>query len=403
MSRGWLAGTERWAVAVFAAVLPLGQAPAEIALVTGLLAWALRAVRERRWGPLLKNPLSGLLLLWFGLAVCSTLNSIDAGESLDGWRKLLKQFGFYLLVFDAVDSPQALRRTLAGCFVGLTLVVGDGLWQAAFGRDLVYGHLSTYTMPSGEPVFRLSAMFDHSASLAIYLVSFCPLALACGLGGERRWRLPLVGLAGLATIALVYSRTRGGIVGFVCALPFLAWWLRHWAPAVVAACAAGLQAATTPPAIKAWAATLPTLLHQLTEPERLMYWQAALNMLKDHPLVGIGTNTFARAYASYRIPGDPYAEVGPYAHNQYLQIAAELGLAGLAVFLAVVGRLFLAVHRRLARTAASFEAVVSAGLGAGLIGYLILGAFESSLFYGRGSLTFWFLAGLLIAVERLRD
>ena len=390
------------AVVAFAAVLPLGQTPPEIALGIGLAAWVFRAVRERRAATSLSNPLSWLLGLWFLAALASMANSIDPVASLHGLRKLLKGFGLYLLVVDTVDSRETLRGVVAGSLLGVSLVVGDALWQWAAGRDPLYGHVPVNVLPTGKTILRLSAMFDHSASLAIYLVSWAPLAIAAGLAGNRRWRPWLLGLGGLAAVILVFSRTRGGIIGFVCALPLLAWWLRSWIPAAVGAAAAALQAATVPPAVAEWAATMPTLLHRLTEPERLMYWQAAVNMVKAHPLVGIGVNTFARAYPSYRIPGDPYAEIGPYAHNHYLHLAAELGLAGLAVFLAVVGRLFLAVHRCVGRGAASFEAVVSAGLGAGLIGYLILGTLESSLFYGRGSMTFWFLAGLIMAIERVR-
>ena len=388
------------AVVAFAAVLPLGQAPAEIALVIGLIAWAFRTVRERRGSQLLRNPLSGLLLLWFLAALASMANSIDPVASLHGLRKLLKGFGLFLLVVDTVDSRDALRGVVAGSLVGLSLVVGDGLWQWAAGRDLLYGHVPVNELPTGKTVLRLTAMFGHSASLAIHLVSWSPLAIAVGLAGDRRWRPWLLGLGILAAVVLVFSRTRGGIVGFACALPLMSWWLQSPIPAAVGLAAAALQAATVPPAVAEWAASMPTLLHQFTEPERLLYWQAALRMVQAHPLIGVGVNTFVKAYPAYRVAGDPYAVLGPYAHNQYLQVAAELGLIGLAVFATVLVRLGLALRRGLAaRSGHPFEAAVAAGVGAGLVGYLILGGLESSLFYGRGALIFWTLAGLLVAVE----
>ncbi len=390
------------AVVAFAAVRPLGQAPAEITLGIGLAAWAFRAVRERRGSQILSNPLSGLLLLWFLAALASMLNSVDPAASLHGLRKLVKGFGLCLLVVDTVDSLDALRGVVAGALLGVSLIVGDAFWQWAAGRDLIYGRVPVNVLPTGKTILRLSAMFGHSASLAISLVSWSPLAIAAGLAGARRWRPWLLGLGGLAAVVLVFSRTRGGIIGLVCALPLLGWWMRSWIPAVMGAAAAALQALTVPPAVAEWAATMPTLLHRLTEPERLMYWQAALRMVQAHPLLGVGVNTFVKAYPSYRVAGDPYAALGPYAHNQYLQVAAELGLVGLAVFAAVLVRLFLALRRGLAgRSERPFEAAVGAGVGAGLVGYLILGGLESSLFYGRGSLIFWMMAGLLMAIEAL--
>ncbi|MDP3703939.1 MAG: hypothetical protein Q8R78_06085, partial [Candidatus Omnitrophota bacterium] len=59
---------------------------------------------------------------------------------------------------------------------------------------------------------------------------------------------------------------------------------------------------------------------------------------------------------------------------------------------------FRALARGLAeRSRAPFESAISAGLGAGLIGYLFVGGFESSIFHARGSLIFWFLTGLIMA------
>jgi hypothetical protein len=64
---------------------------------------------------------------------------------------------------------------------------------------------------------------------------------------------------------------------------------------------------------------------------------------------------------------------------------------------------FLAIRRCLAaRAAAPFEAIVNAGLGAGLVGFLAVGLFESSLFHARGPMRFWLLVGLIMAVDAIR-
>ena len=395
----WWRRVQYGAVVAFAVGLPIGKLLAEASLVIGLLAWGVRILLERRRPLIPKSPLNVLLLLWFIAALCSLYNSIDAAASLKGLWKLLKYFALYLLVVESVDSRTSLRGVVNGCLFGLSLLVADGLWQAAFGRDLFYGKAPHFF----EDARRIIATFDHPASLSIHLVSFCPLACAAGLvGRNRRWRSSLLGLTALATAVQLLTLTRGGLLGFLGSMAVLAYWLRHWAPAALAALAAWVQVATVPPAVKAWSATMPTLLEKLTQPERLMYWQAAVNMVKAHPVIGVGVNTFVKAYPSYRIPGDQYGEIGPYAHNQYLHMTAELGFVGLTIFLALLARLLLAVRRTVERrTAAPDEAVVSAGLGAGLVGYLIVGALESSLFYGRASMTFWLLAGLIVAADAL--
>jgi O-antigen ligase len=386
------------AVVAFAVCLPIGKSPTEAALIIGLLALVARTILHQR--PLIpNNPLNRWLLAWLLVAICSMVNTVDVWASLNGLRKLAKWMGLYLLVLDTVDSRQRLQGVLAGWFLGLFLVVVDGLWQQAFSRDLFYGAPPTYQL---EVVKRIAATFDHPASLGIYLVSVCPVVLALALRGAPRWRWPLIGLFLLATAVLLLAKVRGGFLAFAVSVPLLGYWLRHWVPPSLTALAAAIQLLTVPPAVKAWSASMPTIFHQLTEPGRLMYWSVALEMINDHPIIGVGVNSFVKAYPKYEQAFGQFPDIGPYAHNQYLHLMAECGLLGFVVFLGVLVVVFSALARLLSRRiAAPFEAVVGAGLGAALVAYLINGTLESSLFYSRGSLIFWLLIGLLMAVDAI--
>ncbi len=388
------------ALVAFAVALPIGQSPPEAALVLGLIAWLVGRALSGRWRQAIpRTPLNLLLLAWWLAAAASMVNSVDLGASLQGLRKLLKYFVLYLLVVETAGSRGALRKLLIGCVIGLSLVVLDGLWQAVFGTDLIFGNPLAETL--GGAVQRVQATFHHPGDLSIYLASFAPLAMALGLRGTQRRRLLLMGLMSLIVAVVVLNRSRAGFLAFLLALVLVGWWLRWWLPVVLAGSTAVLQAATVPSAVKAWAVTMPSLWEQLAQPDRPLYWQAAINMFKAHPILGVGTNTFTKAYAIYCSPGDPFAHVGPYAHNQYLHLAAELGSLGALVFCGVLVVVFRALRRGLdGRVRTPDEVAISAGLGAGVIGYLFVGGFESSLFHARGSLIFWFLAGLIIAAAR---
>jgi putative inorganic carbon (HCO3(-)) transporter len=65
--------------------------------------------------------------------------------------------------------------------------------------------------------------------------------------------------------------------------------------------------------------------------ERLAHWEAALRMLSDRPLLGVGIGNYVPTYPAYAVPGwkDPLG----HAHNQYLNVAAETGLVGLVAYL----------------------------------------------------------------------
>ena len=76
---------------------------------------------------------------------------------------------------------------------------------------------------------------------------------------------------------------------------------------------------------------------------RLLIWGATLDMIKDKPLFGSGIGTFKMNYLDYQAN---YLKENPYyikysgkaaeAHNEYLQIWAELGIIGLGIFLSII-------------------------------------------------------------------
>ena len=61
---------------------------------------------------------------------------------------------------------------------------------------------------------------------------------------------------------------------------------------------------------------------------RLYVWRSTLEMIRDHPLVGLGPGTFEFAYPRYAIAGPT-----KHAHQLYLQVGAEVGLPALVMFI----------------------------------------------------------------------
>ena len=71
--------------------------------------------------------------------------------------------------------------------------------------------------------------------------------------------------------------------------------------------------------------------------ERVIYMRNALALIAERPLAGYGTGAFATAYG--RMVEGRSGREGIKVHdphNQYLNLAAQHGLLGLAVFLAVL-------------------------------------------------------------------
>jgi O-Antigen ligase len=115
-------------------------------------------------------------------------------------------------------------------------------------------------------------------------------------------------------------------------------------------------------------------------------WSAAMRMMADHPLLGVGPGSFGTAYTRYLRPGMNETR---YAHDSYLQAAAEWGLwilAPLAGLLASFGAALRSSRRR-ADAALPFLAGAAAFLVHNLVdftAYLPGVAIPASLALGLG-------------------
>ncbi|HSH01453.1 MAG TPA: O-antigen ligase family protein, partial [Anaerolineae bacterium] len=65
--------------------------------------------------------------------------------------------------------------------------------------------------------------------------------------------------------------------------------------------------------------------------ERLAHWQAAFDMARDQPWLGVGFGNYEVAYEAYRLINWP-AALG-HAHNYYFNLLAEGGVIGLGAYL----------------------------------------------------------------------
>ncbi len=101
---------------------------------------------------------------------------------------------------------------------------------------------------------------------------------------------------------------------------------------------------------------------------------AAWNTFRAHPWVGVGPDRFFRDYSRIEANklGIRYLDTNRRAHNLYLEMAADLGLLGLAIFLTLngytVGRLMKL--SRSARNRDIEQEMMAAGLAFALLAYL---------------------------------
>jgi O-antigen ligase len=76
-------------------------------------------------------------------------------------------------------------------------------------------------------------------------------------------------------------------------------------------------------------------LAQHTSEGRLSLWKGAISMVGQYPLLGCGLGGFENAFLKFKV-GWSFFQVD-YAHNDYLQFLAEMGIAGFLIGAVLIG------------------------------------------------------------------
>ncbi|MEI7752550.1 MAG: O-antigen ligase family protein, partial [Candidatus Omnitrophota bacterium] len=210
---------------------------------------------------------------------------------------------------------------------------------------------------------------------------------------QRRKSLYSLALA-LAGFTLLYlTRCRGPVVALVASLGILFIYKRWFKVLGIALVLALALVAAAPRRV---------IIHQDAQGkeqsivERFELWKRALDVIEAKPWTGTGINTYNVAHEKYDKEQN-WRVRGYYAHNGYLQLAAEIGLPGVFFFLLFLFMFFRKVLRALGPIRGSPEETTRLGILTGLLAFLIYAAFDNNLQSPPSLMFFWFFAGILMA------
>lgn len=263
----------------------------------------------------------------------------------------------------------------------------------------------------GEEVSRVRALFGISNAFAWTLVLFLPIVIApllLRVKFAQRWQQLLSLVAtGAAVVVLILTYSRGSWIAFSLSLPLMA----------VAALAI-LQGAERRQALLRFAGVgvivavlalpfAPAILSRLTGDDRgstesrVQMIQVAQAIIADNPVLGVGLSSYEAVMRNYDETADLITEHFDWpVHNVYLQVAAEAGLPGLALFLVLAGLAVRSGWRVLCEAQAARELRAQAlGLLTGMFSYLVTALKEGSSYQSGQMRLFFLLCGLLFATE----
>jgi len=132
---------------------------------------------------------------------------------------------------------------------------------------------------------------------------------------------------------------------------------------------------------------------------RAQQYDVAIQIIKDHPVLGVGVNNYFNALRQY-LMWNPDREVFRWVvHNKYLLVWAETGIFGLLFFLMFLGSTIRQGFRAMQFNHPSFSPI-ALGFAAAITGQMVHMFFD--VFHSRPQVqSLWLAAGLVMVLERI--
>jgi len=134
---------------------------------------------------------------------------------------------------------------------------------------------------------------------------------------------------------------------------------------------------------------------------RLLIWRTTLEMIKNYPVAGSGIGTFRMNYLKYQagtLDENPhyikYSNNAEEAHNEYLQMWAEIGIIGLGIFLIIIIIIYSQFWKFFKRERDNKRKIIGCGLILGISCYLFHSLFTFPLHVPALASTFFVIVGL---------
>lgn len=383
------------------------------------------------------------------MVLVSLWATFDIGYSLPKISGMVLGMGVFFAVAREAEHPRGWTLSLLvflGIGVGISAlgVIGTSYFPSKITLfDSITAHLPRLItgLQGAESGF-------HPNEVAGALIWVLPLMMAISVtlvfsprppkSGEVRtqrkdwqekmqgWRLVGVTILCLAVTFFVggvflLCQSRGGYIGLALTLPVLIlmalpprrrWW--SLITIVVVAIVLGFLVASRWEVVRTWIAGSdiaadPALSLNSFE-GRLEIWSRAIYGIQDFPFTGMGMNAFRKVvwvlYPLFRI--GPDFEIG-HAHNEFLQVALDLGIPGLIAFLGLyIGAFWMLADvwratRQPPLNTENWSLVtrsLALGLGGSLLAHLLYGLTDAVALGAKPGVLFWMLLGLIVGLHR---
>ncbi|MDO8412826.1 MAG: O-antigen ligase family protein [Gallionellaceae bacterium] len=391
----------RWSVITLGVAIPLSTALDNILL--GLLLMLVLVSNSRDvWLTLKHNSVARACILLFAALLVGTAYGHASLKEAVGTLSKYADLALVPLLMVAMRTTETRQRIMLG-FLTTMLITAVLSWLVGLHILPVTQWMWRGCSPENPAIFRSSITQSILMAYAAYILA---LQARDALLPRTRWLLAgLAVVAGSDVLFMVQGRT--GYLVMLALLIYFIWttaaqrfnrqgrnigW-RTGAGISILSLVLVMSTYLISPRLhqqmdkivtefQAWQ---PNTANETSTGERLEFYYNTQAIIKQHPMLGVGTGGFYAAYAQ-QIEGKGLIPTRN-PHNEYLLITAQLGLAGLALMF----YLFYTQWQQAAKLAGPFQQNAARGL---LLSVALASLFNSPLLDHTEGLFFAFMSAL---------
>lgn len=346
---------------------------------------------------LAKTPISFPLLIYLAAVLISTIFSVNQRRSMNGLLATTIVVLIFFLLCDLVLSGWKPDIFIWSILIFVTLLLLQGL------GEIIEWYWKWFSLQVPQyPIFLLRLrLFGIAAwpSKLVMLIYICLPIVVFKLSDTKSTLIRIIWICWIiiAEIVFIFSDTRGGMLAGAVVLAITIGWLffRQGTPKNrkystwlsnrknIFGSFFGFMISYF---LIYWIWQLPSHIGAVHHgggfsAGRFSFWQVAINIFREYPILGSGPMTYPQFYIQY-FPNGIFGWVSPHAHNLILNTGAQLGILGLIALGFLLLSLFNSsfrspkAHALIQNSPTSKEASLIIAIFAGLVGVLIHSMFD---------------------------
>ena len=364
-------------------------------ILFSLFVKMLRGKRSLRFEPADLYALLFLVLVFFG--------GIFTYGGVESFRSALVFciLGFmYFAVTGLVKNEEWLKRVLCALMASSCIVSFVGIAEWVLNKQSkLWQDNEVFSALAG----RVVSFWQNPNVLACYLIVAFFISFGCFIGVKNK-KIKFLAFVSfwLSAVCLLLTWSRGAWVSVMLVLIVMILILSYKSiPWVIMLVAGSVAAFFFLPDVFVQRVSSIVSFSDSSVLYRINIWKGCSALLRSCYMtgIGVGETAFAEAYGDFALSG---IESAPHAHNLFLQITIELGIAGLIVFsilLLMLVRSAFTLFRR--RSFGHFSSVAGLVCLSALMALLLNGVTDYIWYNNRIYLLFWLVAGLITAIRRI--